>query len=274
MILFPNLPLDLFWGSHPHPPQLSFSICEMGTGITACRGEGCGADSCLGGGPTHGVLSGAVEAGCRCCVLRLQNVLLNSAFPTPAFAELQTDINELTNDLDGAGIPFLDYRTYAMRVLFPGIEDHPVLKEMEVWYRLSVSVGSCPCLVPCGSPRAPSIGLEGCFGGMLPWPRAAKSVSLRGSRRKRGLAAEWLLCSLTLISIFILISLPLSFSTALALFNWVCLMPDRPLVSSRLVRHRLLAWLRFSMRNPSLASFPCSPNQLPLLSRPPHVCLI
>lgn len=49
-----------------------------------------------------------------------------------AFAELQTDIHELTSDLDGAGIPFLDYRTYAMRVLFPGIEDHPVLKEMEV----------------------------------------------------------------------------------------------------------------------------------------------
>ncbi|KAG8435909.1 hypothetical protein GDO86_007125 [Hymenochirus boettgeri] len=49
-----------------------------------------------------------------------------------AFAELQTDIIELTNDLDGAGIPFLEYRTYAMRVLFPGIEDHPVLKEMEV----------------------------------------------------------------------------------------------------------------------------------------------
>ncbi|XP_073678815.1 plexin-A1 [Garra rufa] len=50
----------------------------------------------------------------------------------PAFAELQTDIHELTQELDGAGIPFLDYRTYAMRVLFPGIEDHPVLKEMEV----------------------------------------------------------------------------------------------------------------------------------------------
>uniref|UniRef100_A0A4W6D7Y3 Plexin-A1 n=1 Tax=Lates calcarifer TaxID=8187 RepID=A0A4W6D7Y3_LATCA len=48
-----------------------------------------------------------------------------------AFAELQTDIHELTQELDGAGIPFLDYRTYAMRVLFPGIEDHPVLKEME-----------------------------------------------------------------------------------------------------------------------------------------------
>ncbi|MEQ2211781.1 hypothetical protein XENOCAPTIV_015865, partial [Xenoophorus captivus] len=43
-----------------------------------------------------------------------------------------TDINELTSDLDRAGIPFLDYRTYAMRVLFPGIDDHPVLRELEV----------------------------------------------------------------------------------------------------------------------------------------------
>ncbi|XP_060040706.1 plexin-A2 [Erinaceus europaeus] len=49
-----------------------------------------------------------------------------------AFAELQTDINELTSDLDRSGIPYLDYRTYAMRVLFPGIEDHPVLRELEV----------------------------------------------------------------------------------------------------------------------------------------------
>ncbi|OWK08128.1 PLXNA2, partial [Cervus elaphus hippelaphus] len=49
-----------------------------------------------------------------------------------AFAELQTDINELTSDLDRSGIPYLDYRTYAMRVLFPGIEDHPVLRELEL----------------------------------------------------------------------------------------------------------------------------------------------
>uniref|UniRef100_A0AAY4CRF5 Plexin-A4 n=1 Tax=Denticeps clupeoides TaxID=299321 RepID=A0AAY4CRF5_9TELE len=49
-----------------------------------------------------------------------------------AFAELQTDIHELTSDLDGAGIPFLDYRAYTMRVLFPGIEDHPVLRDLEV----------------------------------------------------------------------------------------------------------------------------------------------
>uniref|UniRef100_A0A669QES3 Plexin A2 n=1 Tax=Phasianus colchicus TaxID=9054 RepID=A0A669QES3_PHACC len=38
-----------------------------------------------------------------------------------AFAELQTDINELTSDLDRSGIPYLDYRTYAMRVLFPAL---------------------------------------------------------------------------------------------------------------------------------------------------------
>uniref|UniRef100_A0A8C8LP88 Plexin-A2 n=1 Tax=Oncorhynchus tshawytscha TaxID=74940 RepID=A0A8C8LP88_ONCTS len=49
-----------------------------------------------------------------------------------AFAELQTDINELTSDLDRAGIPHLDYRTYTMRVLFPGFDDHPVLRELEV----------------------------------------------------------------------------------------------------------------------------------------------
>uniref|UniRef100_A0A8C5NCD7 Plexin-A2 n=1 Tax=Gouania willdenowi TaxID=441366 RepID=A0A8C5NCD7_GOUWI len=48
-----------------------------------------------------------------------------------AFAELQTDINELTSDLDRAGIPYLDYRTYSMRVLFPGIDDHPVLRDLE-----------------------------------------------------------------------------------------------------------------------------------------------
>lgn len=73
-----------------------------------------------------------------------------------AFAELQTDIHELTNDLDGAGIPFLDYRTYAMRVLFPGIEDHPVLKEMEVGCWLGFQ-RRCLCL------RA----LLGCWGGRV-----------------------------------------------------------------------------------------------------------
>uniref|UniRef100_A0A671QF83 Plexin A3 n=1 Tax=Sinocyclocheilus anshuiensis TaxID=1608454 RepID=A0A671QF83_9TELE len=48
-----------------------------------------------------------------------------------AFAELQTDIQELTNDMDGVKIPFLEYRTYTIRVMFPGIEEHPVLKELD-----------------------------------------------------------------------------------------------------------------------------------------------
>lgn len=64
--------------------------------------------------------------------LNIEIVSLFFSFPPSAFAELQTDINELTSDLDRAGIPYLDYRTYAMRVLFPGIEDHPVLRELEV----------------------------------------------------------------------------------------------------------------------------------------------
>lgn len=75
-----------------------------------------------------------------CCMLCVNEASLiidiyifsNVLFFVLAFAELQTDIHELTQELDGAGIPFLDYRIYAMRVLFPGIEDHPVLKEMEV----------------------------------------------------------------------------------------------------------------------------------------------
>lgn len=87
----------------------------------------------------------------------------------PAFAELQTDINELTNDLDGAGIPFLDYRTYAMRVLFPGIEDHPVLKEMEVWYWVSV----CLCRISCWGCTS---GLE--RGRNVMWPCSSASLQL------------------------------------------------------------------------------------------------
>lgn len=65
------------------------------------------------------------------CVAQTGPSVPSASLP-PAFAELQTDINELTSDLDRAGIPHLDYRTYAMRVLFPGIEDHPVLRELEV----------------------------------------------------------------------------------------------------------------------------------------------
>ncbi|XP_003737136.3 plexin-A4 [Galendromus occidentalis] len=49
-----------------------------------------------------------------------------------AFAELQTEMTDLTSDLTAGGIPYLDYRTYTMKVLFPNMEDHAVLKEMQV----------------------------------------------------------------------------------------------------------------------------------------------
>ncbi|XP_050412849.2 plexin-B isoform X1 [Patella vulgata] len=44
-----------------------------------------------------------------------------------AFAELQTDMTDLTGDLLSSGIPFWDYHTYTFKVLFPGMTDHVVL---------------------------------------------------------------------------------------------------------------------------------------------------
>ncbi len=49
-----------------------------------------------------------------------------------AFAELQTEMTDLTSDLNVGGIPFLDYRMYTMKVLFPNSEDHAVLREMQI----------------------------------------------------------------------------------------------------------------------------------------------
>ncbi|XP_053684363.1 plexin-B isoform X2 [Sabethes cyaneus] len=44
-----------------------------------------------------------------------------------AFAELQTDMTDLTADLENSGIPTLDHVNYIMKVFFPGVSDHPVL---------------------------------------------------------------------------------------------------------------------------------------------------
>ncbi|XP_064473748.1 plexin-B-like isoform X2 [Ornithodoros turicata] len=46
-----------------------------------------------------------------------------------AFAELQTVVTDLTNDLQSVGIPTLDHRTYVTKVFFPGIYDHPLLQD-------------------------------------------------------------------------------------------------------------------------------------------------
>ncbi|XP_057324219.1 plexin-A4 [Microplitis mediator] len=45
-----------------------------------------------------------------------------------AFAELQTEMTDLTGDITSGGIPFLDYRTYTMKILFPNVENHVVLQ--------------------------------------------------------------------------------------------------------------------------------------------------
>ncbi|KAM7341380.1 plexin B isoform 1-T6 [Cochliomyia hominivorax] len=44
-----------------------------------------------------------------------------------AFAELQTDMTDLTADLETSGIPTLDHINYIMKVFFPGVTDHPIL---------------------------------------------------------------------------------------------------------------------------------------------------
>ncbi|KAK6619958.1 hypothetical protein RUM44_006358 [Polyplax serrata] len=46
-----------------------------------------------------------------------------------AFAELQTDITDLTADLESTGIPALDHKSYVMKVFFPGVTDHPILND-------------------------------------------------------------------------------------------------------------------------------------------------
>lgn len=49
-----------------------------------------------------------------------------------AFAELQTDMTDLTTDLQTSGIPTLDQKSYVMKVFFPGVIDHPVLLDTKV----------------------------------------------------------------------------------------------------------------------------------------------
>lgn len=45
-----------------------------------------------------------------------------------AFAELQTDMTDLTTDLEGSKMPYYDYEEYTFRVLFPGMVDHIILQ--------------------------------------------------------------------------------------------------------------------------------------------------
>lgn len=53
-----------------------------------------------------------------------------------AFAELQTDMTDLTADLENSGIPTLDHTSYIMKVFFPGVSDHPILNAPKVHIKL------------------------------------------------------------------------------------------------------------------------------------------
>uniref|UniRef100_A0A4W3JWW8 Plexin-B1 n=1 Tax=Callorhinchus milii TaxID=7868 RepID=A0A4W3JWW8_CALMI len=48
------------------------------------------------------------------------------------FTDLMTEMMDLSSDLVGTGIPFLDYKTYAERVFFPGHRESPLQRDLDV----------------------------------------------------------------------------------------------------------------------------------------------
>lgn len=60
---------------------------------------------------------------------------LNAESYFSAFAELQTDMTDLTADLVSSGIPMLDHTNYILKVFFPGVIDHPILNEPKVCHQ-------------------------------------------------------------------------------------------------------------------------------------------
>nr|KAF6475694.1 plexin B1 [Rousettus aegyptiacus] len=48
------------------------------------------------------------------------------------FTDLMTEMTDLTSDLLGSGIPFLDYKLYAERVFFPGHQESPLHRDLGV----------------------------------------------------------------------------------------------------------------------------------------------
>ncbi|PNJ31953.1 PLXNB1 isoform 6 [Pongo abelii] len=48
------------------------------------------------------------------------------------FTDLMTEMTDLTSDLLGSGIPFLDYKVYAERIFFPGHRESPLHRDLGV----------------------------------------------------------------------------------------------------------------------------------------------
>ncbi|RWS18010.1 plexin-B-like protein [Dinothrombium tinctorium] len=43
-----------------------------------------------------------------------------------AFAELQTDLTDINNDIQATGIPMLDHKSYVLKIFFPGLSENPL----------------------------------------------------------------------------------------------------------------------------------------------------
>ncbi|XP_069369808.1 plexin-B1 isoform X2 [Paralichthys olivaceus] len=48
------------------------------------------------------------------------------------FTDLMTEMMDMSSDLVGSGIPFLDYRMYAERIFFPGHQESPLRRDLDV----------------------------------------------------------------------------------------------------------------------------------------------
>uniref|UniRef100_A0A671TMZ4 Plexin-B1 n=1 Tax=Sparus aurata TaxID=8175 RepID=A0A671TMZ4_SPAAU len=48
------------------------------------------------------------------------------------FTDLMTEMMDMSSDLVGSGIPFLDYRRYAERIFFPGHRESPLRRDLDV----------------------------------------------------------------------------------------------------------------------------------------------
>lgn len=47
-------------------------------------------------------------------------------------SDLMTEMMDMSSDLVGSGIPFLDYRRYAERIFFPGHRESPLRRDLDV----------------------------------------------------------------------------------------------------------------------------------------------
>uniref|UniRef100_A0A8C6Q655 Plexin-B1 n=1 Tax=Nothobranchius furzeri TaxID=105023 RepID=A0A8C6Q655_NOTFU len=48
------------------------------------------------------------------------------------FTDLMTEMMDMSSDLVGSGIPFLDYRAYAERIFFPGHQESPLRRDLDI----------------------------------------------------------------------------------------------------------------------------------------------